>query len=202
MTIHNLLETFDTQSGRKTGKKSEPLGAADIEQLKSQAFEAGYASGWEDALKSDTEARQRVEAEFERNIQSIAFTYNEAVDRVRGELKAFVESLIEGFFPALAPELLREHVRSELIRIADDFVEVPLEIVASPDCNPLLSDMLDADFSMEITLVEDASLAERQVFIRIAEREIEIDLSPLVVALKDQFLAIQENPQEKEAKNG
>ena len=192
MTLENLLETFDPLKTKSASSGTAALDSSEIEQIRSQTFEAGYASGWEDAKASENEARQRVEAEFERNIQNLAFTYNEAVDRVRGELKSFVAALIDGFFPDIVPDLLREHVRAELLRVADEFVEVPLEIVTSPDCTELIEEMLQSDFSMKIELTTDDNLARRQVFIRIAERELEIDLSPLLGALKQQFNAIQQ----------
>ena len=104
MTLANILETFD---GRESVSAS-PQGAAetvDVEKEKSQSFDLGYASGWEDAQKSLTEAQQRIEAEFERNIQNLVFTYSEAVDCVRGELKTFISAIIEGFLPEMVPDL-------------------------------------------------------------------------------------------------
>jgi len=190
MTLENLLESFERQGAARQHASVDTADAARIEQSRSEGFEAGYASGWEDAKKAEKDTRLRVEAEFERNIQNLAFTYNEAVDRVRGELKTFVDALVSGFFPEIMPDLLREHVRSELLAIADDMVDVPIEIVTSPDCSPLLADMLQSDFALKIELVEDESLAARQVFIRVAEREIEVNITPLLTALKDQFEAV------------
>ncbi len=193
MTLQKLLETFDPFDVRPSSSKPSVIDPDELEALRKQSFEAGYASGWDDAKAADAEARKRVDAELERNIQGLAFTYSEAVDRVRSELETFVSSLITSFIPDLTPELLREHVRTELIRLADEFVEVPLEIVAAPDCAELLGDMLRSDFSMEVELVTDPHLAPQQVFVRSRTREIEVDLAPLLGALREQFKAIQQN---------
>ena len=196
MTLQNLLETFE--QGKAPSKKAPAeLDAADVEAIRSAAFEAGYASGWEDAQKADAEAQNRVTAEFERNIQNLVFTYSEAVDCVRGELKGFVSAVIEGFLPEVATDLTREHIRTELLKIADDLVEVPVEIVTSPDCKPLLEKLLENDFSLDIRLIEDATLAPLQVYIRIGEREIEVNVDPLVDALRTQFQAVAETGQER-----
>ena len=130
------------------------------------------------------------EAEFERNIQNLAFTYNEAVDRVRGELKTFVGALLNSFLPEMTSDLLREHVRAELLKLADELIDVPIEIVTSPDCAGLIGEMLQSDFSLKVELAEDESLAPSQVFVRVAEREVEVNLAPLLGALKDQFEAV------------
>ncbi len=193
MTLQKVLETFDPIDAKGSPSKPWITNSDEIETLRKQSFEAGYASGWDDAKAAESEARNRVDAELERNIQGLAFTYNEAVDRVRGELKTFVSALITSFIPDLTPELLREHVRAELIRLADEFIEVPLEIVAAPDCAELLGDMLKADFSMQIDLVTDPHLAPQQVFVRSNLREVEIDLAPLLGALREQFKAIHED---------
>lgn len=200
MTLEHLLETFDPLKAKTSSKGTAVLDTAEIEKIRTEAYESGYSSGWDDARNSADDAHQRVEAEFERNIQNLAFTYNEAVDRIRAELKGFVAALIEGFFPELTPELLREHVRAELIRIADEHIEVPLELVTSPDCAALLRDMLQSDFTLKIELITDQNLAPHQVFIRIAEREIEVDLAPLLGALQEQFKAVH-HPNEQKVAN-
>lgn len=195
MTIENLLERFDSRLSADGGGSA--IDPKEIESLRSKAFEEGYASGWEDAQTADSESRKRIEAEFERNIQNLIFTYTEAVDCVRGELKNFVSAIVEGLFPELVPELTREHVRNELLKIADDMLEAPIEIVTASDSKPLLDDLLERDFSIPINLIEDATLAPRQVYIRIAEREIEVNVAPLVEALRTQLNAVADTDQER-----
>lgn len=196
MTLQNLLETFEARS-RPADTPPGSVDPKEVETIRTEAFESGYASGWEDAKQADTEARQRVEAEFERNIQNLVFTYSEAVDCIRGELKTFLSAVVEGFLPEIVPDLTREHVRSELLKIADDLIEAPVEIVCSPDSVPLLEELLHSNASLDIRLVEDGSLAARQVYIRIAEREIEVNVAPLIDALRAQLRAVAETEKER-----
>jgi len=196
MTLENLLETFDGRD-RTAASAPDTVDTIDVEKERSQSFDLGYASGWEDAQNSLTEAQQRVEAEFERNIQNLVFTYSEAVDCVRGELKSFIAVIIEGFLPEMVPDLTREHVRNELLKIADDLVEAPVEIVTAPDSKTLLEGLLDGEFGLKIRLVEDATLAPRQVYIRIAEREIEVNVAPVIEALRSQLQAISVSIQDR-----
>ena len=196
MTLANFLETFDGRESVSASAKGATE-TIDVEKEKSQSFDLGYASGWEDAQKSLTEAQQRIEAEFERNIQNLVFTYSEAVDCVRGELKTFIAAIIEGFLPEMVPDLTREHVRNELLKIADDLVEAPVEIVTAPDSKALLENLLEGEFALSIGLVEDATLAPRQVYIRIAEREIEVNVAPMVEALRMQLQAISVSDEDR-----
>ena len=199
MTRHTFLESFDRATG-SVAVKPDPVELAKLDAIRSEAYEAGYRSGWDDAVASDKEARQRIEAEFERNIQGLAFTYNEAVDRVRSELKGFVSALLDQFLPSLLPDVLREYVRAELISIGDEQIELPVEIVASSDCLQLLSGMIEDDIAMDVNLVEDQSLANGQVFVRMEGRETQIDFEPLIQNLSRQFAALCE-PVEKGSEN-
>lgn len=194
MTRHLFLESFDrSESG---ASQKEEL-SEQVEAIKAQAYEAGYTSGWDDAIASDKTSRLRMEAEFERNIQNLAFTFGEAVTHVRSELRQFLETITDQFLPAIAPDILREHVRSELLRLGEELTDIPVELVASPDCNPTVAEMLKSDFAMEITLVEDADLSEGQVYLRLGAREMEINLEPLMKAVSTQLSALNEEPQEK-----
>ena len=196
MTLQNLLETFQVRAqGDDTSEGA--VDPKEAERIRTEGFEAGYASGWEDAQSADKDTRQRIEAEFERNIQNLVFTYSEAVDCIRGELKSFLSAVVEGFLPEIVPDLTREHVRNELLKIADDLIEAPVEIVCSPDSRVLLEELLQGQTPLDIRLVEDASLAARQVYIRIAEREIEVNVAPLNEALRAQLRAVAETDQER-----
>lgn len=194
MTRHTFLQSFDqtASDGFETPTDTERL---DAERAK--AFEAGYASGWEDAIASDKTSRMHLEAEFERNIQNLAFTFAEAVTHVRGELSDLLSAINDQFLPQTAPDVLKAHIRSELLRIGDDLTEVLVEIVASPDCNATVADMLKSDFSLDIELVEDESLSASQVFLRLGKREVEINLEPLIRAVSTQLDAMKDDLERK-----
>lgn len=190
----HLLESFDRTLTERLENADDSLL---LEKLKAEAYEAGYASGWEDAISSDKTARMQLEAEFERNIQNIAFTFAEAVGQVRGELGDLLTAIVERFLPAIAPDMLREHVRSELMTLGEDLSDVPIEVVTSPDCNSTVAEMLSADFSMEIGLVQDESLSPGQVYLRLGNREVEVTLDPLIKAVSGQLDALKDRPDRK-----
>lgn len=195
MSIRDMLETFDAATTSST--KIVPAAAdASLEAVRAAAFEAGYASGWDDAKAADDQARNRVQAEFERNVEAISFTYHEAVDRVRSELKTFVEVLLSEFLPDVLPLALREHVRAELLSAAESQIELPVQIVVSPNCRKLVSELAEGDFAVGIEVIEDESLAENQVFVRISGNEKDVNLAPLVSELKFQLRAMTEQTEE------
>lgn len=199
MSLRSLLETFDGKPAALSGNAS--AGAApeqDFSADRSRAYEAGYASGWEDALASEEAARLRVAAEFERNVETLAFTYHEAVDLVRAELFEFLEAIIDSFLPPLLPDLTRAHLRDALRKLAEEQTTIPVEIVVSSDSLDLVQGMLGEDFSLDLTVIEDTTLAPNQVFLRMGRRETAIDLAPLVETLRSQLDAMAVNHREEE----
>lgn len=186
MSGHRFLESFDVKAQMSDDRQYQ----ASLEAARSEGYEAGYASGWDDAIASDQTSRMRLEAEFERNVQNLAFTYTEAVSHVREELKGFLTEIIDTFFPAITPFALREHIRCELQKIGEEISDAPIEIVTSPDCNTVVSDMMTSDFSMPIRLVEDTSLSAGQVYLRLGSKEVDVDLGTLVSAVSNQLKAI------------
>lgn len=194
MTRHLFLESFDRSANEALRKEQQ---SEQVETIKAQAYEAGYTSGWDDAIASDKTSRLRMEAEFERNIQNLAFTFGEAVTHVRSELRQFLETITDQFLPAIAPDILREHVRAELLRLGEELTDIPVELVTSPDCNPTVAEMLKSDFAMEITLIEDPDLSEGQVYLRLGAREMEINLDPLMKAVSAQLAALNQDQQKE-----
>lgn len=189
MSIRGLLETFEATKLADAQASSDTHDPS-VEDVRAAAFEAGYASGWDDARSADDQARKRVQAEFERNVEAISFTYHEAVDRVRGELKNFIDALLTEFLPDILPIALREHIRAELLSISDSQTELSIEIVMAPNCAELVAELMESEFVAGIDLVEDKSLASNQVFVRIAEHEKEINLAPLISELRFQLGAM------------
>lgn len=203
MSLRSILETFDASVANAHGTTVSDVEQADaIAAARAHGFESGYASGWEDSQKTDEVAHNRVAAEFERNIETLAFTYHEAVDLIRAELFGFIDAIVETFLPPLLPDLTREHVRDSLRKLGASDLITPVELVVSPDCRSLVEDMMSVDFSLELDLVEDATLAPHQVFLRLTTSETSIDLAPLVEKLKSQIKAMNQEATDEEQNVG
>lgn len=199
MTLKSLLESFEDR--RRDQERPAEIDAnlgITLEAARAEGYEAGYASGWEDAQNASTSAQKRVAAEFERNIETLAFTYHEAVDLVRGEVFEFIEAVVERILPPLLPEITKSHIRDALRQLAESRLSPSVELVASADCFALVEDMLDDDFSLNLTLVQNDDLAPNQVFVRFGAAEEVIDPKPLLNLLRNQLNGAAETSSSKE----
>lgn len=203
MSFRALLEEFPLPEfpgcGRSMG--TGPASNSDIEALRSAAYEAGYSSGWEDAGKASAEQKSRIDAEFERCVQELGFTFHEAVAQLRGEMATLVLAVTEQFFPEILPDLMRATMRDEILKIAEEALHPAVELVASPDTVEIFDEILPAKCQIEIRVLAEPSLGPNQAFLRFEDQEFTADFEPLLKILKEQLCAFEQNAA-PEAANG
>lgn len=201
MTLRRLLEEFEA-STRPTSDEFRPeLAPEDIEGIRAKAYEAGYASGWDDASKAAEDQRAKVDAEFVRCVQDLGFTFHEAVGHVQGGLAELLSTLLDQFFPAILPDLLRETVREEILKNAEPHLEPTIVLVASSDTAPHFEGMVSNLDGISLELIEEPTLGPNQAFLKFQDREILADFGPLIEATRNQLLALADKDT-REAEHG
>ncbi|MXQ08160.1 hypothetical protein GQ651_09930 [Alphaproteobacteria bacterium GH1-50] len=193
MTLRDLFEDFETaERGLPSApaRSPEPASAPTDEDVRSEGFEAGYASGWEDGERSMAERHGRVSAEFERTIRDLGFTYHEALEQLQVQYVRLIEGFLEALFPAAVPELILETVRHEMSERSAGLADGSMNIVAAPGMVGLLERLVAEHFPDQITVTEESSLAENQAFIRLGETELMVDFETLVTRMREQLAAL------------
>lgn len=153
--------------------------AENLEKARLTGYEAGYQAGWEDAARSETDEQSRIGAEFARNLQDLGFTFHEARSHVMQALEPLLAGMIEKVLPKLVSETIGQTIIEELLPLASDAADSPIEVVVSPSSRAVLEPMLAASV-VPFTLIEEATLAEGQVFLRSGSMEKHLDLSGTV----------------------
>lgn len=172
MAISHLLHDFGERACGAPG----PLTAASQEEQRLEAHEAGYRSGWDDAMKKQAEEASRISAEFSQNLLDLSFTYQEASVAVIASLRPVLEQMTATVLPHLAWSSLGAHMNEQLHEIARAHGRPPVEIVTGPANLNALQDLLDHDPMMPVSFVEDPLLSEGRVQIRFGANERQIDL--------------------------
>lgn len=151
-----------------------------IERARLEGYEAGYKAGWDDAARSEAEDRNRIGAEFARNLQDLGFTFHEARSHVMHALEPLLTGLVERVLPQLASETMGQTIVEELLPLAATAADMPIEVVVSPANYAALESFLAEATSVPLRLVEEPSLAEGQVYLRSGKTERHIDFSSAV----------------------
>jgi flagellar assembly protein FliH len=170
------LEVFETEEMR-SAPNMVILDMMSLEEAKLTAYDTGYAAGWEDAAAAQSGDQSRIGADLARNLQSLGFTYQEARKHVLRALEPLLQEMVGRLLPELARETLAPIVLDVLMPMAERMADAPVTLVLNPVARPAIEALLEQATGMPMTIVEEPSLGEGQVYLRIGATETRIDLN-------------------------
>ena len=196
MTLKDLFQEFDAGGAGSQSPRTAPV--PNVAEMPSDggagSYDAGYKSGWDDAVRASEERGERVSAELERTVQDLGFSYHEALDQLRGQFLEVLTQFLDALLPGTLPQVFRTQLEAILADEADQSPEV--EIVLSPEQVALFETLLTDDSATSVSFVAEGTLGLDQAYIRIGQRETLIDVGPLIKAFKDQVLAFGDTTNE------
>lgn len=176
------------------GPRGAPTVVTDAEALEDerlQSYEKGYAAGWEDAASAHSDEQARLGAEIAQNLRTLGFTYHEARVHVLRAVEPLLARMVEVVLPVLARETLAPLVVETLRPHFEAAAEAPISVVFNPVARPALEAALAGMTSLPLTLTEEPTLGEGQVWLRMGDSETQIDLdralADISAALRDFF---------------
>ena len=170
------LEIFDTATAAD-GTPQPLVEASALEEARVAAFEQGYAAGWEDAAAAQQGDQSRIRADLARNLQSLAFTFQDARSHVLQAIRPLILEMTNRLLPEVAREALAPTVLDALMPLADDLAEAPLTLVLNPAVRDRVEGLLAQATGLPIQIEEEPSLGEGQVYIRFGTAETKVDLT-------------------------
>lgn len=172
-----------------------------LEEHRLEAFEQGYKAGWDDAAAAQSEEQSRVAADFARNLQELSFTYHQARGQILGSLEPLLKEMVSKVLPKLASDNLSQIIVDEVLAVSQTQTEAGIQIVISPSNRPALERLLETQDSLDITIIDEPSMAEGLAYLRFAQTEKQIDLESVLSGFSQSVEGFFEQ-QEKVAING
>jgi flagellar assembly protein FliH len=168
------LEVFDT--GEKPASATVVMQGTDLEEARLAAYEQGYTAGWDDATAAASDDQSRMRTELGRNMQALSFTFHEARTHVLRALAPLLEEMTGRLLPELAREALAPLVLEALMPLAESLSEAPVVIVLNPAARPAVEALLEQATALPFTLLDEPTLGEGQVYLRMGDTETRLDL--------------------------
>ena len=173
------------------------LGKMELEETRLSAFDKGYAAGWEDAIAALTSDRTQMEADVGRNLQGMGFTFQEARMHLLRGLRPLLSTMMGRLLPEIARETLGELILDVLMPEAEAALDAPVTILAHPRARPFLTGLLEQAKGLPLTVVEDPSIGQGQVFLRFQSGEetlIDLDraIAQIMTTVRDFFAQTDE----------
>jgi len=170
------LEEFDGP-GRITGLPDLESLTTPPEQDALAAFDKGYAAGWEDAAKATRQEQEQTETAVAQSLQDLGFTYQEARAHVMRSLTPLVSGMLTRLLPRLIRDTLGARIIEEIDGIADKSADSPIDLLIAPAGADDLRTIVGRITELPLRVVEEATVPEGQIFLRLGQTEREIDLS-------------------------
>lgn len=170
------LEAFDTLAAAD-GSIQPMVEATAVEEAKVASFEQGYSAGWDDAVAAQNGDQTRIRADLARNLQSLAFTFQDARSHVLQAIRPLILEMVNRLLPELAREALAPTVLEALTPMADELADAPLTLVLNPAVRGQVEDLVAQATGLPMVIEEEPSLPEGQVYIRFGSIETKVDLS-------------------------
>jgi flagellar biosynthesis/type III secretory pathway protein FliH len=172
------LEVFEHPLQR--GKpQTVVMDSAEIEDSRLQSYESGYAAGWEDATAAHQDEQGRIGSELANNLQQLAFSFQEARAHILRSVQPVLTQLCTQLLPPLAQGVLAPVVLDTLMPLIDDLADTPIHVVLNPAARPAVERLLSRAAGLPLVIVEEPSLGEGQVYLRlgVVEHCIDLDLA-------------------------
>lgn len=176
------LEVFEAPSQRDRAQ-TVVMDSAAIEETRLQSYESGYSAGWEDANQAMQGDQARISSELANNLQQLAFTFQEARTHILKSVQPVLTQLCTHLLPAVAQEVLAPVVLDTLMPLMDDLADTPVRVVLNPAARPAVERLLTQAAGLPLQIVEEPTLGEGQVYLRMGEVEHRIDLDQAVTRL-------------------
>ena len=168
------------------------------EEAKLAAYEQGYKAGWEDAAAAQSEDQGLIRADLARNLQQLSFTFQEARSHVLKAVEPLLEEMVNRLLPEMARETLAPLVLEQVMPMAEELTDQPVTLVLNPAVHTAVEALLLQATGLPLTIKEEPTLPEGQVYIRLGSTEAKVDLTrvtkDIAAAVRGFFSLSQETP--------
>lgn len=186
------IKTTARRPTQALAPEAAPVGPSDteIEAIRMAAYEQGFKAGWDDASSAECADQSRIGAEFARSLQDLGFTFHEAHSHIMHSLEPLLSEMVSKVLPHLVSETLGQTVLEQLLSMAEEVSDAPIQIVISPSSRPAIQRLVDEASTIPLEIIEERSLAEGQVYLRMGALEKKIDMGAAIEKIGQAIKAV------------
>ncbi|WP_226779908.1 flagellar biosynthesis protein [Oceaniglobus trochenteri] len=156
------------------------------------AYDKGYAAGWEDATQAASQDRERLDTAMANNLEDLGFTYHEARAHVMRSLTPLLNGILSKVLPRLIRDSLGARIMEEIDGLAEGAADSPIELMVFPGDAAQLRPVIDKITTLPLALIEEPTVPQGQIFLRIGAVEREIDLEGAVASISGAMAALDD----------
>lgn len=175
MGVAHLYEDFTTDVGK--AQSVPPQTEDEIADARLEAFEQGYSSGWEDALKAHRDGASLLSDALRTSLERATLTRQEAFDQFIASAEALIGGIVTQVLPEMSQAVLGGHLRDILNKSLTEGLEQPVVLTVSPADYDTLLRLSHGWLPETARLVADPALKTGQADLKLGGTEAHIDLA-------------------------
>ena len=161
-----------------------------LEAERLEAFDKGYAAGWDDAVKASEQETQSAEDAARASLQDLGFTFHEARAHIMLSMTPLLRSIVTHTLPMILRETIGARILEELEAMTTEASDTPVELFVPEGDLPAMEEALQNITTLPVTITEEATLAAGQIYLRLGDTERQIDLDALGQRISDALSAL------------
>ncbi len=190
----SILEDFGeaTPAGVASPAPSVPV-SSPPEADRLSAWEEGYRSGYDDALRAEAQNQARIGAELERTLQELSFTFHEARTQVTDALRPLLTEMTATLLPGLERAALDRIVWDALEETATARADAPLELLVSSADLASVEALAARHAMAHARVTAEPTLGPGQAYLRTGNTERHVDLAAALEEIQQAIGALFED---------
>ena len=177
------LEVFETEE--EEACDVVVTDAAALEEGRLASYEEGYRAGWEDATAAQASEQAQATADLARNMQALGFTYHEARVHVLRAVEPLIMAVVGQLLTEMAREARAPVVLETLMPLAEQMGDGPVTLMLNPASRPAVEALLEQATGLPLNLVDEPTLGDGQVSLRLGGTETRVDLDRAVAEITE-----------------
>lgn len=175
MGLSHLYEDFTVHTD---DPQSAPAQSEDeIADVRLEAFEEGYSSGWEDALKAHENGKALLSTALSTCLEQATLAKQDAFDQFIASAEGLIEGIVKQVLPEMSQSVLGGHLRDILSKSLTTSIDQPIVLSVSPEDYDTLV-RISEDWLPDTALLKaDPSLKAGQADLSLAGSEAHVDLA-------------------------
>jgi flagellar biosynthesis/type III secretory pathway protein FliH len=168
------LEEFDA----RPGAPAEPAPtAAEVEQIRRDAYESGFRAGATDAVAAFQSEEARLSAELVTTLRDLSFGFHEASAHVMSNVAPVLKAVVDTVLPRLMTETVGHTILEAVEPLVREASGIPVRLLVSRDEAPAIRQIIGESGDMPFVIVADPALERGRAHLRIGAVERRIDVS-------------------------
>lgn len=174
--MSNILQLEDFNLTPSRPSAAGGVDGVALEEVKLEAFERGFKAGWDDAVAAQGDATSKLSADLSSNLQDLSFSVHEARADLIKSLKPLMAEIVSKVLPKVAQDTLAGRINDLILDQVQNALPESIELTVAPDDEETVTELLSGGTSHQVTVRAETSLCAGQAFLKVGEREQEINL--------------------------